>query len=144
VTPEKRLTGDAMGDLRGRNSQSNIAMSYTTRKTEALGDTWDTVKSMSSAVDPYLPEAFCRIDQMRALKTDRTPLQAMFGKKPTVPVPTCSTTPPGKKGIGVERAMKPLRAGVFVYRSPIVVWLGLTAVLMVPFIAGYAVGKKRK
>lgn len=122
-------------------------MSYTARKTGpqvALGDTWDTVKSMSSAVDPYLPEAFCRIDQIRALKKDRTPLQAMFGKKPTVPVPSCSSMPPNRGGIGVEKAIKPLRMASYVYAHPVAVWLGLTAVLMVPFVAGYALGRSKK
>jgi hypothetical protein len=135
-----------MGDLRGSRS-SNITMSYTSRKIRAqvaLGDTWDTVKSMSGGVDPYLPEALCRIDQLRALTVDRTPLQALFGKGPTVPVPVCAMTAPGQKGIGVEKAIKPLRAAVFVDQHPIVVWLGLTAVLMVPFVAGYAVGRMKK
>ncbi len=122
-------------------------MSYSKRNTQpsvALGDTWSTIKAMSSAVDPYLPEAFCRIDQIRALKKDRTPLQALFGKKPTTSIPNCAVTPEGRGGIGVDKAIRPLRAGVYVYRKPITVWLGLTAVLTVPFLIGYAVGRKRR
>jgi hypothetical protein len=135
-----------MSDPRGSQT-SNVAMSYTTRKSEraaALGDTWDTVKSMSGAVDPYLPEALCRIDQIRALRKGRTALQTFFGKSPTVPVPDCYSLAPGQGGIGVEAAIKPLRAAVYVYQHPIIVWLGLTAVLAVPFIAGYVVGRSKK
>ena len=110
----------------------------------ALGDTWDTVKSISGAVDPYLPEALCRIDQIRALRNERTPLQVLFGKRPTVAIPACARVRddlPG--GIGVERAIKPLRAAVYVYENPASVWLGAAAVFMVPFLIGYAVGKKK-
>jgi hypothetical protein len=122
-------------------------MSYTSRKIGAqvaLGDVWDTVKSMSGAVDPYLPEALCRVDQIRALRKDRTVLQSLLGKKPTVPVPVCARTPPNMKGMGVEKAIKPLRAAVYAYQHPVHVWLGLTAILMVPFFAGYAVGRSSK
>jgi hypothetical protein len=121
-------------------------MSNTTRKPQlgSLGDAWDTVKSMSSAVDPYLPEAFCRVDQIRALRKDRTALQVLFGKNPTVPVPTCSTTPPGRAGIGIEKAMKPLRAGAYVYQHPKTVWLGLTVFLAVPMLVGFVIGRKTR
>lgn len=122
-------------------------MSYEKRNTGvhvALGDTWDTVKSMSASVDPYLPEALCRIDQIRALRQGRTPLQALFGKKPTVPIPACITTPAGRGGIGVEKAIKPLRAGAYVYRHPTIVWAGLTAILGVPMLVGYMLGRRSK
>jgi len=135
----------AMGDPRGSRG-SNITMSYLPRKAAqaALGDTWDTVKSMSGGVDPYLPEALCRVDQIRALRKDRTALQIFFGKKPTVPVPNCTPQPPGRNGIGVEKAIKPLRAAAYAYQHPVVVWLGLTAILVVPFLAGVAVGRSKK
>src|SRR5512144_1537789 len=90
-------------------------MAYTTPNSSVLGDTWDTVKSMSAAIDPYLPEALCRIDEIRALHKDRTALQAFFGKPPTVPVPNCMQALPGQHGIGVEKALKPLRAAAYVY-----------------------------
>jgi hypothetical protein len=119
-------------------------MSYTSRNL-GLGDTWDTVKSMSASVDPYLPEAFCRVDQIRALRKDRTVAQAMFGKKPTVPVPACVRVPDNKPGgVGVSKVIDKLRAVTYVYQHPIVVWLGLTAVLAVPFLAGVAVGRMKK
>ena len=148
--------GDAMGDPRGRINPGNIAMSYTTRKSghaESMGDSLsDLIKCAGSAVgtaiggatDPYLPEVFCRITQLKALTTGRTPLQAMFGKKPTVPVPACATTPSGKGGIGLERAIKPLRALVYVNKHPTTVWLGLTALLGVPLLVGYMIGRKAR
>lgn len=118
----------------------------------ALGDSiTDLVKCAQSAVgtaiggatDPYMPEVVCRISQLQALSKDRTPLQAMFGKKPTVAVPVCAQTPPGRGGIGLEQAVKPLRGLVYVHRHPITVWAGLTAVLGVPLLVGYMLGKKR-
>jgi hypothetical protein len=110
----------------------------------SLGDTWDTVKSMSASVDPYLPEVFCRIDQLKALHQNRTPLEALFGKAPTVAVPKCINVPPGQNGIGVEKALKPLRAASYLYQNPSVVWAGLTAVMVVPFLAGYVVGRRSR
>lgn len=100
--------------------------------------------AIGGATDPYLPEVMCRIAQLQALGKDRTPLQAMFGKKPTVAVPACVSTPPGKGGIGLEKAVKPLRAIVYVNKHPMAVWLGLTALLGVPMLIGYAIGKKAK
>lgn len=128
-------------------------MTYEPRKTryaEPMGDALaDLVKCGQSAVgaaiggaaDPYLPEVMCRIAQLQALGKGRTPLQAMFGKKPTVPVPACVTTPPGRGGIGLERAVKPLRTLVYVNKNPITVWLGLTALIGVPMLVGYMIGK---
>jgi hypothetical protein len=148
--------GDAMGDLRVEPSRSNITMSYTKRKPEyatPMGDSFtDLIKCGTSAVgavvggvaDPYLPEALCRISQLQALGKGRTPLQAMFGKKPTVTVPSCKQVVDGQKSIGFDRAVKPLRKLVYVNRHPAIIWLGLTALLGVPMLIGYAIGKKTK
>lgn len=122
-------------------------MSYTSKygAVAALGSTWDdalsVVKGMSGSVDPYLPEVLCRVDQIRALRKDRSAIQALFGKAPTVPVPDCATTAPGLPGVGVEQAVAPLRAYVYMNKNPAVVWLGLTAALMIPFLLGYSVGR---
>ena len=90
-----------MGDPSGACNPGNIAMSYTSRKSRyatPMGDSLsDLIKCGTSAIgtaiggatDPYLPEALCRIAQLQALSKDRTPMQALFGKKPTVPVPAC-------------------------------------------------------
>jgi hypothetical protein len=155
VTPEKRLTGDAMGDPSGSDGPSNIAMAYTSRKSRyatPMGDSLsDLIKCGQSAVgaaiggatDPYLPEVICRVAQLQALGKDRSPLQAMFGKKPTVTVPACAVTPAGKGGIGLERAVRPLRALVYVNRHPTTAWLGLAALLGVPMLVGYMIGRRR-
>ena len=129
-------------------------MGYTRRNPRsALGDSLsDLVKCGQSAIgtaiggaaDPYLPEMLCRVTQLQALGKGRTPLQTLFGKKPTVPIPACVTTPPGKGGIGLERAIKPMRALVYVNKNPATVWLGLTALLGVPMLIGYAIGKKAR
>lgn len=121
-------------------------MSYTKRNPDrvALGDAMDTVTQVAASVDPYFPEALCRIKQLRALKTGRTPLQILIGKKPTETVPTCTSTPPGRGGVGVEKAIKPLRAGVYVAQHPMTVWLGVTAILGVPLLVGYMIGKRSR
>lgn len=117
--------GDALSDL--------IACGRSAVGTAAAG-----------ATDPYLPEILCRISQLQALSKNRTPLQALFGKKPTVPVPTCPSTPAGKGGIGLERAVKPLRVAVYVNQHPIAAWLGIAAILGVPMLAGYMIGKRSR
>ena len=132
-------------------------MSYTTRKTGgvqvAMGDSFsDLLRCSKSAIgtaiggatDPYLPEVLCRISQLQALAQDRSPLQALLGKKPTVPVPACVRTPPGQKGIGLERATRPLRGLVYVNQHPVTAWLGLTAILGVPLLVGYMLGKRSR
>jgi hypothetical protein len=148
--------GDAMGDPRGRVNSGDITMSYTTHKiryAEPMGDALsDLMKCgkglvgtvLGGAVDPYLPEAICRVSQLQALSKGRTPLQALFGKKPTVAVPTCANTPPGQKGMGLEKAIKPLRALVYVNQHPTVMWAGLTALLVVPMLVGYMIGRKTR
>lgn len=144
-----------MGDPSGACNPGNIAMSYTSRKSRyatPMGDSLsDLIKCGTSAIgtaiggatDPYLPEALCRIAQLQALSKDRTPMQALFGKKPTVPVPVCGKTPPGKGGIGMEKAIKPLRALVYVNQHPATVWVGLVALFGVPMAIGYMLGRSR-
>jgi hypothetical protein len=132
-------------------------MSYTSRKTGtsqvAMGDAFSDLlacgrsaigTAVGGATDPYFPEVICRFSQLQALSKGRTPLQALMGKKPTVAVPACAKTPPGKGGIGLERAVKPLRAAVFVNQHPIAVWAGLTAILGVPMLVGYMIGKRSR
>lgn len=131
-------------------------MSYTGRKSRyatPMGDAIsDIIKcgqtaigtAIGGATDPYLPEAICRVGQLQALGKGRTPLQALFGKKPTVPVPTCVVMPPGKPGIGVESALKPLRALVYVNRHPSTVWLGVAVLFGVPLAVGYMIGRRSR
>src|SRR5512139_1857099 len=132
-------------------------MSYERRKTGAvhvaMGDAFSDLiacgksaigTAVGGATDPYLPEVICRISQLQALAKNRTPLQALMGKKPTVPVPSCTSTPMGKGGIGLERAVKPLRGLVYVNQHPMAAWLGVTAILGVPLLVGYMLGKRSR
>lgn len=123
-------------------------MSYTTRK-EAMGDSIsDLLKCGKSIVggagDPYLPEVLCRVSQLQALTVNRTPLQALFGKKPTAAVPPCVSTPLGQKGVGVEKAIQPLRALVYVERHPAAAWAGIAVLFGVPMLVGYMIGRKTR
>jgi hypothetical protein len=130
-------------------------MGYTTRKSRyaaPMGDAFsDLLKCgkgvvgtvLGGAADPYLSEVICRISQLQALSKDRTSLQAMFGKKPTVPVPACVITPPTKGGVGLSHAVKPLRGLVYVHKHPMTAWFGLTVILGVPMLIGYMIGKRR-
>ena len=104
----------------------------------------DNLKKMSGAVDPYLPEALCRVDQIRALRKNRGFLSSMLGKKATVSVPECYPMPPGANGIGVEQALRPLRGAVYIYEHPTLVALGVLSVFAVPFFVGYAYGRSRR
>jgi len=131
-------------------------MSYTTRKSrygEPMGDAFSDLMKCGKgivgtiaggAVDPYLPEAICRVSQLQALSKDRTLKQALFGKKPTVAIPACAVTLPGQKGMGLEMAIKPLRALVYLNRKPSTVWLGLTALIGAPMLIGYMIGRKTR
>ena len=120
----------------------------------AMGDAFsDLLKCGQSAIgvaaggatDPYLPEVICRISQLQALAKGRTPVQMLLGKKPTAPVPACTRTPANRKGgIGLERAIKPLRGLVYVNQHPVTVWLGLTAILGVPMLLGYMIGRRSR
>jgi hypothetical protein len=129
-------------------------MSYTTRKGHAvMGDAFSDLmkcgKGIVGAVvggvgDPYLPEAICRVSQLQALSKDRTPMQTLFGKKPTGPVPACAPTPPGQKGMGLEKVIAPLRAMVYVNQNPAMAWLGLAAVFGTPLLIGFMIGRKTR
>jgi hypothetical protein len=122
-------------------------MGYTAR--QAMGGIADdavaTLKRASGLVDPYFPEAICHVDQIIALRKNRKFTQAMLGKKPTVAVPTCYETAPGiPGGIGVEQALRPLRAAVYVHEHATLVALSAVAMVAIPFFLGVAVGKRVK
>jgi len=131
-------------------------MSYTKRSVghagamgDSLSDLLKCGKGVVGAViggvaDPYIPEILCRVSQLNALTTNRTPLQAMFGKKPTVAVPSCASPPLGANTVGIGRAIRPLRALVYVNRHPTTAWLGLTALLGIPMLVGYMIGRKTR
>lgn len=102
----------------------------------------DIAKGAAGSVDPYLPEALCRVDQIRALRKNRGFVAAVFGKPPTVEVPRCQVTPPGLTGgVGVGGAIRPLRGAAYVYEHPTVVAIGIVAVIAVPYLLGYIHGR---
>ena len=102
------------------------------------------IVAASGISDPYLPEVACRVSQLQALTTGRTPVQILIGKKATIQVPACKPTPPGQKGIGVEKAIGPLRAAVYVGQNPSIVWLGAAAIVGVPLLLGYMLGTRSR
>jgi hypothetical protein len=110
-----------------------------------LDDVMGFAKQESGLVDPYLPEALCRIDQIRALRKNRSFVAAVFGKRPTVEVPTCTQTPLNTKGgVGVVGAIRPLRGAAYVYQHPTVVALGIAAVVSIPYLLGYVHGRRSR
>lgn len=82
--------------------------------------------------DPYLPEITCQIQSLSSMQKGGKALR-------------CARQPKGLKGgIGMEVAIKPLRAFVFYTKNPWVVRAVVMAVLGVTFYAGYATAKSRK
>lgn len=87
------------------------------------------------AEDPYLKEAVCNVNRLRAVNAGQ------------YPGPPCPPTPPGanpNKGIGLRYAITPLHAAVYARQNPWVVPLGAAVVLGIPFLLGMAVGKRGK
>lgn len=101
---------------------------------QALGvsatDVISAINSVSQTVtDPYLPEAMCRVKQLYQIQT---------GKKPDV----CAATPMNRTGgIGVKKAIYPLRGAVYAEQHPWVYPAAVAAVVGVPFLLGYLFGK---
>jgi hypothetical protein len=119
-------------------------MTYHTHMSGVADDVMSLAKQVSGSVDPYLPEVLCRVDQIRALQTDRTFVQGVFGKKATVPVPACPRPAVDvRKGVGVVLAVRPLRGAAYLYSHPTVVAIGLAAVVAIPYLLGYSHGKGR-
>ena len=103
----------------------------------SLGGIVDTIKTVTSGVstavdistDPYLPETICRAKQLAAIE-DRTT------------VPTCTNTRPGLQGgIGLRKAMVPLRAYVYAEQRPWVYPVAIAAVIGIPLLVGVMIGK---
>lgn len=124
-------------------------MSYEPRQTLGSAALDNMIKCGSGIVgtavggvaDPYLPEVLCRVQQLQAMTKGRTPLQILTGKKPVAPIPPCKEIPLGRKSIGVDKAIKPLRTVVYVGQNPHVVWLGAAAIVGVPLLLGYMLGR---
>jgi len=81
------------------------------------------------AADPYLPETICRTRQLLAIE----------GKRP---VPVCTRTRDGLQGgIGLRKAMPVMRGYVYAETHRWVYPAAIAAVIGVPFLLGFFVGK---
>lgn len=85
--------------------------------------------AMHVVEDPALPEVACRVNQLWAIENKRT-------------VPACpktSTTLRG--GVGLRQVLIPMRGVVYAQQHPWVKPAAVAAVLGVPFLIGYLVGR---
>lgn len=79
--------------------------------------------------DPYSPELICRIGQLAAIKGHQ-------------PVPACQSVPlTVDDSIGLRKAMLPLRAYVYAEQHPWAYPAAAAAVVGLPFLLGYYLGK---
>lgn len=106
----------------------------------ALGDLASTITNIASTVgiatelatDPYLPEVVCRVGQVKAIND---------GKSPS----SCVRTAPNLSGgVGLRKAVKPMRAYVYAEQHKWVYPAAVIGVLAIPFLIGYAAGKGSK
>lgn len=116
-------------------------MGYTKPPQQAMGDVGGTivkilnvvgstaVAAANVAADPYFPEIVCRVGQLASIKAKR-------------PVQACMTTPEVASSLGLNKIMTPLRAYTYAEANPWVYPVGIAAVVGIPFLLGYLVGKK--
>ena len=102
-----------------------------------MGDLASVVSSIENSIgagldvasDPYLPEIVCHIGQLNQIKTGQT-------------VQNCQELPPGLPGgVGLDRAVVPLRWFVYAQQNPWVYPLAIAVVLGLPMLIGYELGK---
>lgn len=100
------------------------------RHRAALGDVASTlVTAAAVAGDPYFSEAVCHVGQLKAITAK-------------LPVPRCGKTAPGLVGgVGLGRAMPAMRAYVYAEQQPWVYYAGAAAIVGVPMLVGYLLGK---
>jgi hypothetical protein len=119
-----------MGYLRKRIASRRKALS-------GLGDLASIINSVGSAVgtsidivnDPYLSEVVCHLGQIQQINNGQRPGQ-------------CSVTPDGLPGgVGLSRAVKPLRYYVYAEQNKWVYALAAAVLIGVPMLIGYDLGK---
>ena len=105
---------------------------YRQRARAAMGDLTSTLNAaVDVASDPYLPEIVCRIQQLKQVAQNQ-------------PVQQCTDTPdsvPG--GLGLRNAMPVLRGYVYAQQNPWVYPVAILAVLGLPFVLGFELGRSR-
>lgn len=124
-------------------------MSYTARKRRvrgrrvpraALGDLASVVASVENALgtsfdvasDPYFSETLCHIGQLKQIRAGN-------------PYSACAETPPNLPGgVGLDKLQLPLRYYVYGRANPWVFPVTIAAVLALPFLFGYELGKGNK
>jgi hypothetical protein len=82
--------------------------------------------------DPYLPETACRVTQVYQARHD-------------LPVKTCTPTVAGagSSGIGLNRAIPVMRYVTYAERHKWVYPVTVAAILGIPFLLGYQMGRGR-
>lgn len=87
------------------------------------------VAGINVANDPYLAEVICRAGQLQAIKSG-------------VDVPSCPKTAAGiAGGIGLSRAVVPMRAYVYAERHKWVYAVAALGIIGLPMLIGYELGK---
>lgn len=96
----------------------------------ALGDVASTVATISNvSTDPYLSELLCRVNQLSAIKNGNT-------------VPLCPKTQAGLPGgVGIGRAMVPLRGYVWAEQHKWIYPVAAIGVIAVPLLIGIGIGR---
>lgn len=96
----------------------------------AMAGISDIATTAASVVsDPAWPEVSCRVSQLRAIEAKK-------------PVPVCAKMNVGAGGIGLRKALPPLRAYVYAEQHPLVKPATVAAILGIPFLLGFLAGTR--
>lgn len=99
----------------------------------ALGGVADVAQAAAElSTDPYLAETVCRLRQLKAIKNNEAPS------------PCIETAPGLVGGIGLRKAIRPLRAFVFAEQHPWAYALAAAVAIGVPVWIGYEIGRGSK
>jgi len=95
-----------------------------------MGDIASTISTaLDVAADPYLPEVVCRVQQLTQIDHGQA-------------VQICADTPDNVVGgVGISRAIPALRAYVYAQQNPWVYPAVIAAVIGLPLLIGYELGK---
>lgn len=99
----------------------------------SVSEVTDAISSMARALtDPYLPETVCRAKQIYAIRTGKTP-------------PVCPKTKPNLPGgIGLSKAIVPVRGFSYAEQHRWVYPASVAALLGIPFVLGYLIGSHKR
>ncbi|HEY4266748.1 MAG TPA: hypothetical protein VGM94_01020 [Galbitalea sp.] len=115
----RALTNGGLGPMFGMGDLSSVISSIE----NSIG------AGLDIASDPYLPEVLCHVGQLHAIQGGQ-------------PVPNCPETPDGLPGgVGLNRAVYPLRWYVYAQQNPWVYPLAAAVIIGLPMLIGYELGK---